>query len=589
MVGKSGRRGDVGDFRSEYLTYAQLTAKCRQLAADHPEIVELSSIGRSTEGRDLWLLTIRPPNHGNAVRPAVWIDGNMHATEVAGSSAALALAEEFIALHAEGGRSKGAAKKRPALAHLGEPELDVLRGLTVYVLPRLSPDGAEVALGAGRYTRSSPTDSRLPRNHARWVAGDLDGDGCAGLMRVVDPTGELVESSICPGLLVPRRPDDVGPFYKLYPEGEIENFDGVTIPDPWFLGDNATDFNRNFSWHWRPEPEQAGAGDHPGSAPETRAVMEFAVKHPEIFVWMNFHTYGGVFIRPFGHAPDHKMNQNDLAVWKQIGVWNEALTGYPTVSGFEEFLYEPDKPLHGDLTEYAYHQRGAVAYVCEIWDLFAQLGLKRGKKFVDYYFQIDREELEILARWDKKHNKGRIVGKWKKFTHPQLGMVEIGGYKPLIGISNPPYEKLSEVLTKQCQAFLRVAGLVPRLEVNASTKAAGDTTQIDVVIRNQGYLPTYGMEGFRDIPINEPLVLEASASDAEILSPSGGRADVGHLRGWGRGIHGQLVGISVPWTSGSVSTRQIPIVVRGRGTVRVRVGNCRVGWYECSVKLGRQH
>ena len=129
----------------------------------------------------------------------------------------------------------------------------------------------------------------------------------------------------------------------------------------------------------RPTRKQEGAGAFPLSEPESRAVVEFATQHPEIFAWLNLHTFGGVFIRPLGDKPDTKMDQEDLALFRQLGAWAEELTGYPMVSGCEEFLYEPDKPLHGDLTDYAYHQRGAVAYVVELWDLFKRLGLERKK------------------------------------------------------------------------------------------------------------------------------------------------------------------------------------------------------------------
>jgi hypothetical protein len=66
-----------------------------------------------------------------------------------------------------------------------------------------------------------------------------------------------------------------------------------------------------------------------------------------------------VLIRPLGDKPDDKMDQGDLAVYRQVEAWAKEFTGYPTVSGFHEFLYEPEKPLKGDLTDYAYHQRGA--------------------------------------------------------------------------------------------------------------------------------------------------------------------------------------------------------------------------------------
>ncbi len=127
-------------------------------------------------------------------------------------------------------------------------------------------------------------------------------------------------------------------------------------------------------------------------------MIEFAHAHPEIFAWLNCHTFGGVFIRPLGEQPDTKMNADDLAIYREIGAWSEELTGYPMVSGFEEFIYEPDKPLYGDLSEFAYHQRGAIAYVVELWDLFRQLGMKRPKKFVDYYTHLTRDDLIQLLR-----------------------------------------------------------------------------------------------------------------------------------------------------------------------------------------------
>ena len=112
---------------------------------------------------------------------------------------------------------------------------------------------------------------------------------------------ELVEAREFPGLLVERTLDDDGPFYKLYPEGRIEHFDGKRIPSPFFLGDNPIDLNRNFPWGWAPGHEQIGAGPYAASEPETRGVVEFATAHPEIFAWLDLHTFGGVAIRPLGH------------------------------------------------------------------------------------------------------------------------------------------------------------------------------------------------------------------------------------------------------------------------------------------------
>ena len=246
-------------------------------------------------------------------------------------------------------------------------------------------------------------------------------------MRVRDPGGEMVESSEHPGLLLPRGIDDPPPYYKVYPEGVIENFDGSNVPSPYFLSDNQTDLNRNFPYFWAPDAKQEGAGAYPLSEVESRSVVEFTSQHPEIFLWLNLHTFGGVFIRPLGDKPDTKMNPQDLALFRQLGAWAEELTGYPMVSGSEEFTYEPDTPLHGDLTDYAYHQRGAVAYVVELWDLFKQAGLERKKRFVDNYTHLTRADMLKIAAWDRDKNGGRSILPWRKFAHPQLGEVEVGG------------------------------------------------------------------------------------------------------------------------------------------------------------------
>jgi hypothetical protein len=566
-------------FRGRFLDHAALTAQLRAWASAFPTFVRLESIGTSPEGRELWMLTIGA--EPERVRPAVWVDGNMHAGELAGSSVALAIAEDAIRLHL---RDAGEASVLPP--HLAR----IVQNSLVHVLPRMSPDGAEAVLKTGRYVRSVPRDRRTEQQKTRWIGGDVNGDGQALWMRRESPLGDFSAHPEAPGLLVPRTVDDVGPFYELYPEGHIEHFDGDRIPAPGFLSDSDVDLNRNFPFHWRPEPQQAGAGNFPGSEPETRAVIERALGMPNLFVWLNLHTFGGCHIRPPGDVPDAKMPPLDLAIYRQLGRWADELTGYPMVSGFEEFLYEPDKPLYGSLSEWAYEHRGALAWVTELWDLFARLGVPRPKKFVDVYTSLERTHLVALHRWDAEQNRGRIFRPWEPFDHPQLGHVEVGGLDRRVGLYNPSLEVLPEVCEKMSAFFFRAASLLPevvlaRVETQPLGTGAGGGTQLTVEVHNRGYLPTHGLDKAKNMPWNEPLHAQLSLDGVTLDEPGRAHLAVGHLGGWGRGHGAWGQAIFYASTPGNDAQRTLRWTLRGRGSVTLRLGSPRVGWTERRVVI----
>ncbi|MBL8787584.1 MAG: peptidase M14, partial [Deltaproteobacteria bacterium] len=384
-----------------------------------------------------------------------------------------------------------------------------------------------------------------------------------------------------PDVLRPRRLEDPPPYFRLYPEGLIEGFDGHTVPEPHYLSDNDTDLNRNFPADWQHPTKQAGAGPYALSAPESRAVVAFASKHPNIFAWANLHCFGGVLIRPPGSHPDAKMDPDELALYRQLGIWSEALTDYPAVSGFEEFTYTPDEPLHGDLTAWAHEHQGAFAWVVELWDLFKRLGIPRPKRFVDYYDRLGDDELARLAEFDRDHNASRIFCGWTPAQHPQLGPVECGGFAPLVGIWNPPYEKLAELVDQQAALAFRVATMAPRLDLDVKV----DGVHVTMTARNLGYLGTHFVPSARKNPVAEPLWLELHPEGTTLAPGQPTRHLLGHLDGWGRGHLNPGQSILGPRSPGNSHEATRTLAVTGPGRLRIKVGSSRVGWIETTIDI----
>jgi hypothetical protein len=311
--------------------------------------------------------------------------------------------------------------------------------------------------------------------------------------------------------------------------------------------------------------------------------MAFTTAHPEIFAWLNLHTFGGCFIRPPGHHPDNKMNQGDFAVFRQIGQWAEEITGYPMVSGYEEFTYTPETPIKGDLTDYAYQARGCIAYVCELWDLFHRIGASRKKPYVDHYTHLTRSELVALGKWAQEHAP-EVLKPWRTFEHPQIGHVEIGGVDVRFGINNPPVSELAEICRAQSAMFLRVAAMCPRLvleDVHVEALAGG-VWEVRGAVRNTGYLATYGLPSSKDRHWNEPLVLEVRGEGGALVSED--RLQLGHVDGWGKGRF-QGGALYYLRSDHNATRKAFRFTVRGAGRVYLRAGSSRVGWIASEIRL----
>ncbi|HHW98176.1 MAG TPA: carboxypeptidase, partial [Firmicutes bacterium] len=85
-----------------YYKYDELSCYLKSVAAAYPELATLSSAGKSYEGRDIWALTLTNQATGTAEsKPAIYVDGNIHAGEVTASMVCLYTIDYLLSNYGE--------------------------------------------------------------------------------------------------------------------------------------------------------------------------------------------------------------------------------------------------------------------------------------------------------------------------------------------------------------------------------------------------------------------------------------------------------------------------------------------------------
>ena len=157
-----------------FYKHAELTELLQAYAAARPRLMSLRAIGKSFEGRDIWVATITNTATGvDTDKPAFWVDGNIHAAELTASTACLYYLHQLLSAYGSEGE-------------LGRQVTHILDTRVIYLCPRLNPDGAELALAdRPRHIRSStrryPYDEEVVDG---MTVEDVDGDGRMLLMRI---------------------------------------------------------------------------------------------------------------------------------------------------------------------------------------------------------------------------------------------------------------------------------------------------------------------------------------------------------------------------------------------------------------------
>ncbi len=458
----------------------------KKLATAHPDLTRLYSIGQSYEEREIWCLEVTNRNCGDPDRkPGMYIDGNIHGNEVQAGEVVAYTAWYLCESYGK-----------------NERITTLLDEKVFYLIPTINPDGRDYWFHAANTAHSSRSGKKPLDNDRDGLIDedgydDLDGDGSITMMRIKDPNGRWKPNPDYPEYLMIRVPsDERGEYTLLGSEGVDNDGDGEINED----GPGGYDSNRNWGYDWQPNYIQYGANDFPFSLPNSRAVAQFVLAHPNIAAAQSYHNAGGMILRGPGrkggeaHYSDDRILQNIAQKGERMIPFYRSL-----------LLWDDLYTVWGGEIDWFYGGRGILTFTNELWTMQNMYRSEaRG--------ETDRAEFIRYLLQDQG------VTKWKEFDHPTYGMIEIGGVSKEI-MRVPPSFLLEEECHRNMAFTLYHAESMPNLEFGEILieKMNDDLYKIGVEVRNNGMIPTRTEQDLKH-NISTPDLLILKGENVNVLS-----------------------------------------------------------------------
>jgi hypothetical protein len=435
----------------------------RRLQAAHPNTCRLSSIGKSHEGRDIWLITVTDFTKGtDRSKPAMYIDGNIHSNEIQGTEFSLYTAWYLCEMQGQNAWIDSLLTER-----------------TLYIVPTINPDGRENYLKEPN-NASSPRTGLVPRDNDgdgvidEDTYDDIDGDGHITQMRRRSAYGRMMPSPEEPRLLIAAPPGAFGGWESLGGEGLDNDGDGAINED----GVGGYDPNRNWPWRWQPQYVQGGSDFYPTSLPETRAVVDFVTAHPNIAGAQSYHNSGGMILRGPG-SPQDEYRPQDVRVYDELGRTGERiLPGYRYMTVWKDLYI-----VWGGELDWFYGARGIVTFSNELWTSFKEF--ETAERTTNRYDQQSYEFDRLLLFRD-------AFVEWKPFNHPQYGPIEVGGFKKTYGRAEPGFLLQAEAHRNMAFTLYQTYEM-PKVEVDSivARSLGNGLTEVTAIVANRRLVPTH--------------------------------------------------------------------------------------------------
>ncbi len=536
----------------KYYTYDEVVNLLRQAEKAYPQMVQVYTIGKSLKGKDIWAITLSNPKTGNPDRkPALYIDGNIHGNEVQGTEVALYTLWYLLSRY---GQDKYVTQ--------------LVDTRTFYFVPIVNVDGREVFF-KGPSTADDPRENFRPYDDDgdglvdEDGLEDLDGDGEILMMRKKDEYGPM-KTGADPRILSFRALDEKGEWRSYWTEGIDNDGDGKFNEDPA----GGYDLNRNFPYGWRPGNADRG-GFYPLSEPETRSVALFILSHPNIAGIMSYHNAGNMILRAPSSQRDTGIPREDIRLYDSIGNAGRLfLPDYQYMQTFEG-LY----PAYGTTIDFGYLGEGVISFTNELFTIPTSRE-ETGSNW-DRWIAASLERLKYA---DKVFH-GEAFVDWKPFHHPQLGDIELGGWKK-ISRRTPPPEFLHEILLPNTLFTLYIARLFPQVQIHSVQvkEIQEEIYRIEVEVTNEGFMPT-ATKWAQEKGIAIPDRIEIEGEHITVLSSGEIHEITGEMQS--PEAHKRI-------SLGNLNGRErkkLAFLVSGWGKTHLKLISVKGGWDETTLEL----